>query len=142
VTDPVSAAKAAKAGYWAFKFWRRNEIGKKLNRKLFPKWMARRDAKQSAKRGERPADEAAGEFFNVEDERMNANLLIAFAGSLARHFLPWATALLAGMGVQVSDDASPFVTLALAIGVYVAMQGVSLYRQWQKNKAAAQPAGE
>jgi hypothetical protein len=116
--------------------WHKHGIGKKLMRWLLPKRMKRRDEKRAA-RGERPADEAAGEFFDEPKEvPMNVSLLIAFAGSLARHFLPWATALLAGMGVQVSPDASPYVTLALAIGVYVAMQGVSLYRQWQKSRAA------
>lgn len=66
---------------------------------------------------------------------MNVTLILAFAGSLLRHFLPWATALLAGMGIQVSADASPYVTLGLAIVVYLASQGVSLYRQWRKHKA-------
>jgi hypothetical protein len=65
---------------------------------------------------------------------MNLGLLLALLGSLLRHFLPWATALLAGMGIQVSPDASPWLTLALAIAVYVAMQAISFYRQWQKNK--------
>lgn len=71
----------------------------------------------------------------TEDLPMNVNLLIALAGSLLRHFLPWATALLAGMGIQTSPDASPWLTIGLAVGVYLAMQAVSFYRQWQKNRA-------
>lgn len=70
-----------------------------------------------------------------EETDMNVTLLIAFAGSIARHFLPWATALLAGMGYQASPDASPLTTLGLAVAVYLISQGVSLVRQWRKNKA-------
>jgi hypothetical protein len=101
-----------------------------------PKAVARRAAKAARKaRRQRPLDEIDEPFFHDEKEpSMNWTLVIALAGSLLRHFLPWATALLAGMGIQVSPDASPWLTLALAIGVYVAMQAVSFYRQWQKNR--------
>lgn len=101
-----------------------------------PKAVARRKARAEKKRGERPADEAAGEFFSDDKETtVNMNLLIALAGSLIRHALPWATALLAGAGIQVSDGSSPWFTIGLAVGVYGVMQGVSFYRQWQKNRA-------
>jgi hypothetical protein len=66
---------------------------------------------------------------------MNTKLLLALVGSFLRHFLPWATAILGGAGVQMAPDASPILTLALAVVVYAAMQGVSFYRQWRRNKA-------
>lgn len=61
---------------------------------------------------------------------MNAALLLQLALSLLRHFLPWATALLAGMGVQVTDGTPPYVTLVLAIVLYVGAQGWSFARKW------------
>jgi hypothetical protein len=48
--------------------WRARGIGRKLTRRLFPKIMTRADARRAA-RGERPADEAAGEFFSTEEDR-------------------------------------------------------------------------
>lgn len=83
----------------------------------------------------RPADEAGGEFFNDDkDEAMNRNLVVALSGSLIRHATPAATSFLAGYGITVGGDTNPTLTIATAIGVYVAMQGVSFYRQWQKNR--------
>lgn len=127
-------------GYLGWRFWRRHELGKKALRRWMPKLAAKREhvwaarAARKAARQHQP-DESAGEFFNVEDgNRMNTNLLIALLGSLARHFLPAATAFLAGAGIQVDASASPWLTLSVAGAVYLAMQGVSFYRQWLKNR--------
>lgn len=101
-----------------------------------PKAVARRAAKaaRKAKRDGPLPDADEGQFFTVEDQPMNWTLVIALLGSLLRHFLPWATALLAGMGISVSPEASPWLTIVLAIGVYLVMQAISFYRQWQKNR--------
>lgn len=99
-------------------------------------WKANRKAKRTAgKAPKRPTDEVAEEFNQTEEnEPMNWSLLIALAGSFLRHFTPWATAFLAGLGIQVNPDASPWLTLGLAIGVYLVMQAISFVRQWQKNR--------
>lgn len=61
---------------------------------------------------------------------MKTALLLQLLGSFARHFLPWATALLAGAGYTVTDDSSPLVTLGLAIVFYLGAQAWSFIRKW------------
>jgi hypothetical protein len=61
---------------------------------------------------------------------MKTALLLQLLGSFARHFLPWATALLAGAGFTVTDGTSPLVTLALAIAFYLGAQAWSFLRKW------------
>ena len=66
---------------------------------------------------------------------MKTALLLQLLGSFARHFLPWATALLAGSGYQVTDGSSPLVTLALAVALYAGAQAWSFVRKWLAAKA-------
>lgn len=102
-----------------------------------PKAVARRAAKAArlAKRDGPLPDVGEGQFFTVEDVPMNRTLVIALLGSLLRHFLPAATAYLAGLGVSVSSGASPVFTLVLALVVYLVMQLISMARQWLKHRA-------
>lgn len=61
---------------------------------------------------------------------MKTALLLQLVLSFIRHFLPWATALLAGAGVQVTDATPPWVTLVLAMLLYVVSQGWSFVRKY------------
>lgn len=97
-----------------------------------PKAVARRKARVEQRAA---SDAAGGEFFNEEEQPMNLNLIIALLGSLLRHALPAATSFLAGYGVSVGGDTNPYVTIVVAIAVYLLMQGISFVRQWQKNRA-------
>ncbi len=65
---------------------------------------------------------------------MNIALLLQFAGSIVRTLLPAATAYLAGLGVNVDSD-NPWLTLVVAVVVYLAMQAWSLWRKWAARNA-------
>lgn len=62
--------------------------------------------------------------------KMKTALLIQLGLSLLRHFVPWATAYLAGAGVSLTTGTSPVYTVALAVAFYVVAQGWSLLRKW------------
>ncbi len=98
-----------------------------------PKAVARRAAKaaRNAKR-ERQPDEAAGEFFQPDEETTMGPLLLEILGSFARTGLPWATAMLDPLGIHVTGD-NPTLTIALAVGVYAFMQIWSIVRKLKRN---------
>jgi hypothetical protein len=105
-----------------------------------PGAVARRAAKAARKKAkwqdDHPADEIAEIFNTPPDEvSMNAALLLPVLGSIARTFLPAATAFLAGMGIQV-DASNPWLTLGLAVAVYAGMQVWSIARKVRRNADA------
>jgi hypothetical protein len=103
-----------------------------------PKAVARRAAK-AAQRAERRGelDEVAEDFNIPTDEvpTMNMALLLPILGSIARTFLPAATAYLAGLGINVGAD-NPLVIIAIAVVVYGGAQVWSILRKVNRAKAS------
>ena len=64
-----------------------------------------------------------------QGDHVNTALLLEVLGSIARTGLPWATALLAGSGIQLGTGTSPLITVGLAVVVYAAMQIWSIWRK-------------
>ena len=108
MADPVTIWKAIKLGRVA---WLAAKPVTRIKRKL---------NKRRAKKG-KPLLEI--------NERRDEGMLKEIAGSLARTAGPAATAFLAGSGISVSDDASPLLTVGLAIVVFVGAQVWSLARK-------------
>jgi hypothetical protein len=110
-------------GHAGFKFWRKHELGKKLTRKLFPRAMARRDAKH-------PLDEVSEDFNSPNDEVLTMNGFKTYTGLAVA-----AIGMVLGwLGVGETDSAALSSQIVGALDQIVTVGGL-LFAAYGRAKA-------
>lgn len=93
-------------------------------REAFRLWNTRRKIRKARKEGREPDPELLAVAGGVESlmwkELLNSTL---------RHFVPWASALLAGYNIDIGEGSNPILVVGAACLVYAGMQVWSWVRK-------------